>query len=529
MTSVFVSHSSLDYDLVGNRIVEPLQSRGLEVWYSRDSIHAAEEWEKRIRQALTGCEWFLVALSANSVRSEWVRAEVDWALEHRLGRLVPVLIDDCDPQECNLRLRTLQYIDLRRNDLQSQAALLRVWDLQPPAAAPPAGRKWPLHPLAAAAIILAVAICGWLVARPRPPPDKSPAAFPANHAQAPPTAAAAVSPVAVAPHAAVRSEATGAATAPSAPTSDAASPPMLIDLGLARPLERRPDVPEPAPSADPRVSYHFQRKDSALCIGFSAPYVELQRAGKAIAGLNVDFAPFSLEIPTLSAKVLNNSGQSAMITECVAEVVASQIDERPVLVVADRSIECLEFFDEGWGPVVDPLLSFTLRPGRRQGAAEPPAVHPPPLKLETFDERCAVRLTKYIPKSLQDEPFLLASGELEFGPADQRQRVPFSTSVIFEITPGSPLAPSCVYDLKLTAGKAPDVVRVPAEQFMKGGEPDHFLLRVISDKSAHYELRVGFRLIDGRELSGQKVILDLFVPRTQAKRLAKALAKQSAP
>ncbi len=52
MTSVFVSHSSLDYDLVGARIVEPLQKHGLQVWCSRDSIHAAEEWEKRIRQAL---------------------------------------------------------------------------------------------------------------------------------------------------------------------------------------------------------------------------------------------------------------------------------------------------------------------------------------------------------------------------------------------------------------------------------------------------------------------------------------------
>ncbi len=240
--------------------------------------------------------------------------------------------------------------------------------------------------------------------------------------------------------------------------------------------------------------------------------------------MNIDFAPFTLEIPTLSAKVLNNSGQNAMLTECVAEVVASQIDERPVLVVANRSIECLEFFDEGWGPVVDPVLTFTLRASSGKGAEEPPAVRPPPVKLETFDERCALRLTKYIPEALQDAPLLDASGELEFGPAGRRQRVPFRTTVIFDIYPGSPLAPSCVYDLKLTAGKAPDVVRVPVEQYMKSGDPDHFLLRVVSDKSADYQLRVGFRLIDGRELPGQKVILDLFVPRTQAKRLAKALA-----
>jgi hypothetical protein len=32
MTSVFVSHSSLDYDLVDALIIKPLQEHGMEVW-----------------------------------------------------------------------------------------------------------------------------------------------------------------------------------------------------------------------------------------------------------------------------------------------------------------------------------------------------------------------------------------------------------------------------------------------------------------------------------------------------------------
>ena len=136
MTSVFISHSSLDDALVRSCVVEPLERHGLVVWYSRDAIHAAEEWETRIRQSLLKAEWFLVALSPRSVESGWVRAEVDWAIENRSGKLVPVLIDDCNPQDCHLRLRQIQYIDLRNNNPSGQNKLLRVWELGSTALSP---------------------------------------------------------------------------------------------------------------------------------------------------------------------------------------------------------------------------------------------------------------------------------------------------------------------------------------------------------------------------------------------------------
>jgi len=128
MTSVFISHSSLDDALVRACVVEPLEQHGITVWYSRDAIQGADEWEKRIRHALVSMEWFLVALSRRSVQSEWVRAEVDWALEHRRGKVVPVLLDECDPQECHLRLRQIQYIDLRNRNPAGQRQLVRVWE-----------------------------------------------------------------------------------------------------------------------------------------------------------------------------------------------------------------------------------------------------------------------------------------------------------------------------------------------------------------------------------------------------------------
>jgi len=127
MSSVFISHASADDEIVRQLIVEPMERHGLSVWYSKDAIRGADDWEERIRHGLKTTDWFLVALSERSVKSPWVRAEVDWALDNRRGKLVPVLIGDCDPQECNLRLRTIQYVDLRENNQSGQLQLLQQW------------------------------------------------------------------------------------------------------------------------------------------------------------------------------------------------------------------------------------------------------------------------------------------------------------------------------------------------------------------------------------------------------------------
>jgi TIR domain len=137
MITVFISHSSRDHELVQSRIVAPLKQQGLRVWYSRDAISGAEEWENSIRHALATCDWFLVALSPNSVSSTWVQAEVAWAVKNRWGKIVPVLIVDCDPADCHLKLPMLQRIDLRSDDPSTRNQLARVWEKSDGTVPPP--------------------------------------------------------------------------------------------------------------------------------------------------------------------------------------------------------------------------------------------------------------------------------------------------------------------------------------------------------------------------------------------------------
>lgn len=125
---VFLSHSSKDQRFVEQKLIPFLQSHGVKAWYSTVNIRAADNWERSIREALLSCDFFLVVLSPNSVNSEWVRAEVHWAMENRKGRVVPVLVADCDPSQLHLKLAPIEYVDLHDASQAAWDKLAAFWN-----------------------------------------------------------------------------------------------------------------------------------------------------------------------------------------------------------------------------------------------------------------------------------------------------------------------------------------------------------------------------------------------------------------
>jgi hypothetical protein len=116
LEKVFVSHSSEDRELVEVVVVPSLHDVGLDTWYSKANIRASEQWERSIVRGLESCQWFVVAMTPSASLSPWVRSEVHWAVEHRWGRIVPLLLKDCNPLDFHLRMPELQYIDFRGHD-----------------------------------------------------------------------------------------------------------------------------------------------------------------------------------------------------------------------------------------------------------------------------------------------------------------------------------------------------------------------------------------------------------------------------
>lgn len=126
MTTVFISHSSMDSGFAGRLLKRTLEDNGMTVWCSSTDMPVAVDWEKQILQALRRSDWFVVVLSPDAAASDWVRAEAHWALENRKGRVVPAMIRSCDPAAVHLKLGTIQFVDFRSDPEHAAAALLSV-------------------------------------------------------------------------------------------------------------------------------------------------------------------------------------------------------------------------------------------------------------------------------------------------------------------------------------------------------------------------------------------------------------------
>lgn len=129
MPKIFISHSSQDRAFIEHTLLPLLRENGLQTWFSSHSIPSASDWEKTIRAALQECDWFLVVLSAQAIASEWVQAEVHWALDHRKDRFVSIIISDCTPSDLHLKLIRYQHVDFRRDHADAIGRLLSVWSI----------------------------------------------------------------------------------------------------------------------------------------------------------------------------------------------------------------------------------------------------------------------------------------------------------------------------------------------------------------------------------------------------------------
>jgi TIR domain len=79
-SEVFISHSSKNSIFI-DRLSEVLAKHGVKSFVSKANIRGAQEWHDEIGTALKRCDWFLLVLSPQSVRSAWVKHELIYALQ----------------------------------------------------------------------------------------------------------------------------------------------------------------------------------------------------------------------------------------------------------------------------------------------------------------------------------------------------------------------------------------------------------------------------------------------------------------
>lgn len=136
----FISYSHEDRELA-IRIAEGLRSVGIDAWFDKYEIIPGDSLIKKIfEEGLAGADVFVILLTNSSIKSNWVRQELDVALIKRIEgitRVIPLKIGNVNIPD---PLRTLKWIDMDGNFderlRELQMAIYQVREI-PPIGQPP--------------------------------------------------------------------------------------------------------------------------------------------------------------------------------------------------------------------------------------------------------------------------------------------------------------------------------------------------------------------------------------------------------
>ncbi len=116
---VFISHNSNDYEEIMEKLVSPLNDRGVEVYISEEN-RVGSSWPREIQNELYKATWIVVIVSENSINSHWKNGNSDWvseevdlvkSLQMHEGKILPIRFDTTDVEKVNLWLKPLHYIN----------------------------------------------------------------------------------------------------------------------------------------------------------------------------------------------------------------------------------------------------------------------------------------------------------------------------------------------------------------------------------------------------------------------------------
>lgn len=118
MAKIFISHSSRDKRFV-RTLKEDLNENNIETWFDEDQLDIGDSLIEKIESSLEESTHFLIILSPNSVNSDWVKLELNKAIQQvskrLMNKIIPVQYRECEiPKE----LKGLIYYDLSKEVVQ---------------------------------------------------------------------------------------------------------------------------------------------------------------------------------------------------------------------------------------------------------------------------------------------------------------------------------------------------------------------------------------------------------------------------
>jgi hypothetical protein len=94
---VFLSYTTADEDFA-KELGSQLSRQGCDVWDPSEQLFPGDNWLLKIGEALKKSKAMVVLLSPDSIKSDWVRREIEYAVGDRnyKGRVFPVVVRPTD-------------------------------------------------------------------------------------------------------------------------------------------------------------------------------------------------------------------------------------------------------------------------------------------------------------------------------------------------------------------------------------------------------------------------------------------------
>jgi internalin A len=103
---IFISYSHQDKSFA-KKLANQLEKEGMRVWWDFDSLKGGQDWQKEIERAIKQSDFFLVTLTPDAVKSEWVGNEIIYANQAQ-KTIIPLRLKPC---HIPISLIQKQYID----------------------------------------------------------------------------------------------------------------------------------------------------------------------------------------------------------------------------------------------------------------------------------------------------------------------------------------------------------------------------------------------------------------------------------
>ncbi len=126
MSNIFISHSSADRASVGKEFSGLIKALGYKVWIDTKSIRLSEEWKPKLATGLANADWFLLIVSRDAARSDWVKRETAWAIDNLSNPVIAIVIDGSNPAEIDPRLSNYQYLNFGKEPSHARGELVRL-------------------------------------------------------------------------------------------------------------------------------------------------------------------------------------------------------------------------------------------------------------------------------------------------------------------------------------------------------------------------------------------------------------------